>query len=177
MSSELNLPLFDAGDAEFLIGPQIAEASLLAIEEATDRIWGCFFLASVAVDHDPQRIVRALCEALTRAHHRGVDVRLLLDDFESSTDGLPTNEVTGQFLKRSGVAVRLYKSDRHNSTHSKYFLFDDGSQIVGSGNLTHGGLEANLEMAVQVDSPDLMRWLGERFLRNWSSGSDLEDLP
>lgn len=125
MSRELNLPVFDAAQTEFLAGPQIAEATLLAIEESRERIWGCFFLASVAVAHDPHRLVRNLCEALVRAHQRGVDVRLLLDDFESSTDGLPTNEVTGHFLSRRGVAVRLYESDRHNSTHSKYFLFDD----------------------------------------------------
>ncbi|MDA0591691.1 MAG: phospholipase D family protein [Planctomycetota bacterium] len=176
MSRELVLPLFDADAAEFLAGPEIAQASLLAIEEARERIWGCFFLASVAVDHDPHRLVREICDALVRASRRGVDVRLLLDDFESSVDGLPTNEVTGHYLLRHGVAVRLYESERHVSTHSKYFLFDDDSQIVGSGNLTHGAVASNLEMALQVASPDLMRWLGERFLRNWDAARDPEAL-
>jgi phosphatidylserine/phosphatidylglycerophosphate/cardiolipin synthase-like enzyme len=176
MSRELSLPLFDADAAGFLAGPEIAQASLLAIEETRERIWGCFFLTSLAVDHDPHRHVRELCEALVRASQRGVDVRLLLDDFESSVDGLPTNEVTGHYLLRRGVAVRLYESERHVSTHSKYLLFDDDSQIVGSGNLTHGGVASNLEMALQVDSRDLMRWLGERFLRNWETGRELEAL-
>ena len=72
--------------------------------------------------------------------------------------------------------MRIYENKRHVSTHSKYFLFDDDSQIVGSGNLTHGAVASNLEIALQVDSLDLMRWLGERFLKNWESARELEAL-
>ncbi|MFT4555167.1 MAG: phosphatidylserine/phosphatidylglycerophosphate/cardiolipin synthase-like enzyme [Planctomycetaceae bacterium] len=172
----LDLPLFDASSTEFLAGEQIVEATLLGIEEARERIWGCYFLVAVGVDQDPHQRVRDVCDALVRASQRGVDVRLLCDEFESSFDGLPSNEIAVHFLNQQGVAARTYRNDRHHSTHSKYLLIDDKAQIVGSGNLTHGGLYANLEMAVRVESPDLLRWLGERFLRNWDESPESEPL-
>lgn len=162
--------LFDSPAATLLTGTQITDLTLAEIEMARHRIWACYFITSLGVNSDPVQVVRQIAQALIRAARRGVDVRLLIDDFEAE-DGYRINHVAARYLAEKGVAVRAFQSDRHQSTHSKYILVDDDIQIVGSGNLSHGGLAANLEMAMRVQSDDVLRWLGDRFLSAWSAAA------
>jgi len=172
----LDLPQLTSSATTLLQGVEVADALLAEVETARKRLWGCYFIVGIAVSGDPHRLVRDLGDALCRAASRGVDVRMLMDDYRTA-DGLPLNQVAAHYLASRTVQVRLFQSARHSSTHSKYLLIDDDVQIVGSGNLSHGALSTNLEMALRVESPDLLRWLGERFLYNWELGSIPEPLP
>lgn len=167
---------FESGSSTLLCGSEIADATLAEIEASRTRLWGCYFITSIGLSSDPHQLVRQIAQSLVRATRRGVDVRLLIDDFEAD-DGYQINHVAYRYLTERGVPVRAYRSERHHSTHSKYLLVDDGTQIVGSGNLSHGGLTANLEMAVRVESPDLLRWLGDRFILSWDRSNPSEVSP
>ena len=177
MTQPFSLPLFDAEAVSLLIGGDIADVLMTEIEGARRRLWASYFIVALAVEADPDRRVRRLCDAFVRAARRGVDVRLLVDTFETPEAGYDVNLVAAHYLDERGVPVRIYQSERRSSTHSKYLLVDPNIQIVGSGNLTQGGLLTNLEMALRTESADLFKWLAQRFLRKWDAALVLVPLP
>lgn len=174
MSTDFTLPLVDTACATLLTGDDFGLALLNEIERAQTRIWANYFIVSMAIDYDPCQRVRQLCDALCRAHRRHVDVRLLIDPFDSPAYPYPPNHVAAYYLHDRDVPVRIY--DNTQATHAKYALFDTDTQIVGSGNLTHGGLHVNDEMALYTVSEDLAHWITERFLRHWDAAEALEPL-
>jgi phosphatidylserine/phosphatidylglycerophosphate/cardiolipin synthase-like enzyme len=164
-----SIPLYPADAAALLWGAEIFDATLVAIERATERAWACYFIVSMQQAVDRRGRVKELLDALVRARLRGVDVRLIVDAFDTSeVDDLDVNLVAVHYLAQQGVEARVYQGDRRATTHSKYLLIDDSIAIVGSGNWSPGGLGGNLEAAVRVESADFVDALGDRFAENWA---------
>jgi phosphatidylserine/phosphatidylglycerophosphate/cardiolipin synthase-like enzyme len=135
-----------------------------------------FILAVDSGSRAGQR-VRDVLDVLLRAARRGVAVRLIVNDFRNDP-GQPTlNLVAAHHLAHGGAGVRLYADEGHPSIHSKYLLVDDDVAVIGSGNWSAGGLGANLEAAVRVDSAPLVRVLRRRFDNDWAGAVELEPLP
>jgi len=171
-----DLPLFTAESAALALGSDIAAATLAALERAHYRIWASFFIVSAALDTDRSGRVRELLDALARAARRGVDTRLLVDDYTSERDEFAVNLVAAHYLIAEGVPVRVFRSERHPSTHSKCVIVDDSIALIGSGNWSPGGLLANLEAAVVVTSRDLNATLASRFAVTWDAAEAPEPL-
>lgn len=141
-----------------------------AIELASERIWASYFLVGLE-STDRRGSVRYVLDALARAALRGIDVRLLVDDFESGVDRLRPNSVAATYLARRGVPVRVYRNETRRSSHSKFLLVDSTQAFVGSGNLTPGGLDNNRELTLDIHSPDFVRHLAGRFAYGWEEGT------
>jgi phosphatidylserine/phosphatidylglycerophosphate/cardiolipin synthase-like enzyme len=140
------------------------------IELAAERVWASYFLVGLEA-RDRRGSVRYVLDALARATLRGVDVRVLMDDFESGVENFRPNVVAATYLARRRVGVRIYRNERRRSSHSKFLLADASRVLLGSGNLTPGGLDNNHELALDVHSPDLVRHLADRFTLGWQEGT------
>ncbi len=168
MNETIFIPQVPANSAVYLTGEDYPAALLSLTETARKRIWASYFICSISSDTDPNRIVRNLADALGRAAARGVDVRMIVDNYESDEDAFNSNLVMLEYLSRKGVSVRIFKSDKKKSSHTKDFIVDDDKQVAGSGNLTWGGLLNNRESAILIDSADLNKLLDGRFGAIWN---------
>mgnify|MGYP001552284363 CR=1 FL=1 len=88
------------------------------------------------------RIVSAICECAAR----GVAVRIISDNDKSLDRGSDI-----QRLKKSGVPVRLDKSDDH--MHHKFAVFDGTKVLTGSYNWTRSAATRNRENLMTCDDP------------------------
>lgn len=174
--AELSLPFFETNNVTFLRQGDISDVLLAEIEWAKERLWGCYFMVVMTNSTDPHRTVRDLCDSIIKAERRGVDVRLIMDHFELVDKAFEINLVAAHYLLQHNVPVRFYKHIRKSSTHSKYLLVDQDIQIVGSGNLSQGGLDANIELALRTESIDLNRWMSNRFNRNWQNAETVASI-
>lgn len=150
------------------------------IEWADERLWLAFFLAGLAPAGG--RHVNAVMEALVRAAHRGVDVRLLVSPFESGPERLRANVPAIVWLTRRGITPREFRPQvfpdgrvsQRRSMHGKTLIRDEAAVIVGSANLTPGGMDNNHELALLVESADLVHHHAERFAWAWHRAVELD---
>lgn len=76
-----------------------------------------------------------------------------------------------QFVNSDYVSVRVYDEKMF---HPKIYIFEQGDDvtgIVGSSNLSHGGLEDNVELNVEVDSQERAEYLRDWFDERWDESS------
>lgn len=172
-SSRRPVPVLALEGVSALQGADHAEALLAAVEHATRRLWWSMFLVGLDPVADVDGRVRELLHAVVRAAARGVDVRVLVDDFRTSPDRIDVNLAAVRYLDGRQVPVRRYAPPTDRASHSKLVLVDGDLAIVGSGNLTPGGLGHNDELAVRVRSVDACRDLAERFRRGWDEAAPL----
>ena len=177
MSFPPDFPLLEAERAELLWAGDLLAVTLTSIEGAAARVDVGMFIVGVGTATTAQGRVQELLDAVVRARYRGVDCRVLVNDFAHDLTQPTLNGVAAHYLRGADVAVRLYASERHPSAHSKYLLVDDDVAIVGSGNWSAGGLTANLEATVRVVSEPLVRGLRRRFDADWLAAQDIEPLP
>ncbi len=160
------IPLFGEAEVTPLMGGGLREAMLADIERANQRLWMSMFLVSLA-PNDPRSSVRYILDALVRAEHRRVDVRILMDNFSMGPEEYRPNMVAAGYLADRGVSVRVYIHPRRRVSHSKFLIVDERAIIVGSANLTPGGVDNNSELALRVRSPQMARELARRFQAGW----------
>lgn len=80
-------------------------------------------------------------EALLCASRRGVKVSLLIDSFAAKD----ANSLVGNAV-REGIEVRLWRSTKLGKLHTKLYIFDETSVILGSFNLTESAADENTEL-------------------------------
>jgi phosphatidylserine/phosphatidylglycerophosphate/cardiolipin synthase-like enzyme len=164
-----DVALLDAERVDLLWGGDALPAVVAGVERAGERIEVTMFILELVAGSEVHGRVRDLLDAVVRAAHRGVLVRVLVDDPRDEATRLVLNELAAQYLLAADVEVR-YDVSEEASNHSKYVLIDDGEAIVGSGNWSAGGLLGNVEAGVRVLSPPLCRQLRARFDRDWALG-------
>jgi len=122
---------------------------------------------------------RTVIDALLDASQRGAHVRLILDPnkeaFGLEKDGVPNRPVATELIEKSGgkIEVRWYRT-QGEQFHTKLAMVKTASQLtasLGSANLTRRNLgnynlEANLQVAIPIDS-QLARQLKEYFDLLW----------
>jgi phosphatidylserine/phosphatidylglycerophosphate/cardiolipin synthase-like enzyme len=142
----------EAGDvAQTSPGEEIRTMLTSALVGATRRV-----LAEVYTLTDPEIVVE-----LVRAHHRGADVRVLLDPNQAY------NVHPAAMLRAGGVAVRWYPVPRGVLLHAKIGLFD-GELVLGSANWTLSGLGVNHELDMESDDAEVVAAYAARFAMDWS---------
>lgn len=95
-------------------------------------------------------------DALIKAAHRGVEVRVLLEQEDYSGSSLNAdNEQTAMALGRGGVVV--YFDSPSKRTHVKAVVIDAQYTFIGSHNLTSSALQYNNELSLMVESEEVAR--------------------
>ncbi len=110
--------------------------------------------------------------AMVNAHNRGVDVEVLTDPSQSSTNA---NAV--QTLQNNGVPVKTYPVVSGQLLHAKIGIFDDSITILGSANWTYSGFNNNHETDIQVNDANVTRNFNHLFQYDWSLSSAPADFP
>ncbi|MGE4029907.1 MAG: phospholipase D family protein [Thermoleophilia bacterium] len=160
------IPNYPCDGLWLVAGREFREVILGEIERARSQLFASFFLISLLAAEE-RGTVRSILDAFVRARRRYVDVRVIVDDFVLGPNRARANAAACGYLTENDVAVRVFEGGRGRASHSKYLLRDERYAVVGSGNLTPGGLDRNSELALRVDSTDFTRDLSQRFLEGW----------
>lgn len=88
-----------------------------------------------------------IAKAVTEAHQRGVDVRVIVDKSQASE-----RYTSATFLKNAGIPVVI--DTKPAIAHNKVMVFDDQAVFTGSFNFTKSAQERNAEngMLIRGDS-------------------------
>ncbi|MCK7545955.1 phospholipase D-like domain-containing protein [Marinobacter bryozoorum] len=123
---------------------------------------------------------RGTVKALKAAHHRGAELRLLLDRnldaFGHDKNGIPNRQVAFE-LRQSGIDVRWCNTSGEQC-HNKLLMLrpadGDTRLLLGSANLTRRNMDDyNLETSMLVTGPGQLEVLAnatELFERLWRNG-------
>ncbi|WP_426449639.1 phospholipase D-like domain-containing protein [Paenibacillus sp. S-38] len=104
----------------------------------------------------------AIIQQLSQSMIRGCEVRIALHDagynYYNLVEAWPTNLSLPIILKWEGNA-----EDNKASLHAKLLLVDQSDLFVTSANLTHHGLNSNIEVGVRVSKSEIIRQLVQHF--------------
>ncbi len=89
-----------------------------------------------------------LVEEMIRAHERGLDVRVIVDEFAEDNSALPLLAEKGILIRNDGV---------NRTLHAKLIVVDHRKILVGSTNPTYYGLEKNREANLYLEDDRLAR--------------------
>jgi len=117
-------------------------------------------------------LANEILAALIDAAHRGLDVRVLLDDCAYYQDSADANLTSAIFLHQRGLEVRLDEASL--TTHAKLVVIDGQTVLLGSTNWNYYSLEKNCETDVAfVCLPAIAAPFEAYFETLWASGRDL----
>lgn len=89
-----------------------------------------------------------LVNALIDAAHRGLDVKVLIDDCSFYADSAEANLISAIGLHQRGIDVRL--DDPGITTHTKLVVIDAKTVVLGSTNWNYYSLEQNCETDIAL---------------------------
>ncbi|MHC4962444.1 MAG: cardiolipin synthase [Planctomycetota bacterium] len=123
-------------------GDVLHDALLTMIYSAQNRFWA---VTPYFVPDD------ALCQALTLAARRGVDVRVVLPRRSNHISPDIARGIPLRQIQAAGGQVMFYTP---KMMHAKVVLMDDEAAVVGSANMDIRSLLLNYETAMFVYSPE-----------------------
>lgn len=97
-----------------------------------------------------------IAQALVSAHHRGLDVRVLLDKSQRSE-----KYSSADFLARAGVPTAI--DAQHAIAHNKIMILDGAIVLTGSFNFTKSAEKSNAENLLILHDATL----AEKYTANW----------
>ncbi len=121
---------------------------------ATRRIWIC----SPWIDLEYAKL-------LVEKARQGVDVRIVTSDDVNNKGTIEMLNMSKEASVRENVALNLaLKTLSAPLPHAKIYVIDDVA-LVGSANLTEAGMWRNLELAIVLREPDLVKEIEQQFLK------------
>jgi cardiolipin synthase A/B len=131
----------------------------------------------IAARHEDEGIVEEVIELVGEAVHRGVNVKLIIDERER-INGWDNRKVLlaawpSDVPFPQIFTWRLPANDRHLKLHAKVLVADRKDALVTSANLTFYAMDRNMEMGVRVVG-DPASSIADHFHRLISAGV-LED--
>ncbi len=157
----------DLRGAKLIWSPSLTTSSGLVKGNSRERLIGFIRGATktLRVQHQNASDEEILRELLA-AQARGVQVSFITSPKELSA----TADLSGlERLQKAGVQVRYLLSQY---VHAKVMLRDDTSAIIGSINLTGNSLNANRELAVQLEAGEAVTQLAAQLESDFKSGVD-----
>ena len=100
-----------------------------------------------------------LLSSLSEAASRGVDVRVITDEYL-------TEKPLVNMLREKGVNIKFDSKDV--TTHAKLIIIDSKFVIIGSTNWSYHSLEKNHEANVLIHSPSLAEEFERYFEKLWA---------
>ncbi len=104
---------------------------------------------------------KKMWEALVRAHQRGVEVKVLLENNPYQAPSL--NDETFDILQSAGIDVRWSDPLLYSLNHSKLLLIDDRAYI-STGNFSYSLFAHNKDFLLELRQKDILSKLQELFL-------------
>ncbi len=101
-----------------------------------------------------------IVNALVDAHNRGVDVRIIMDEYSKKDNAY-------KFLKEKGIGIRYDSEDI--TTHAKLIIIDGKTVILGSTNFSYYGLEKNHETDILIDAEQVAEYFEGYFEELWEA--------
>lgn len=102
--------------------------------------------------------VNEVVRELVAAHNRGVDVKILIDEYSKENNAY-------DLLKAAGVNVRW--DDNRTTTHAKLVIIDGKTVLLGSTNFSHYSLEKNHEANIIIRDKKTAEQFEEYFKSLW----------
>ncbi|MBD3388235.1 MAG: hypothetical protein GF416_04075 [Candidatus Altiarchaeales archaeon] len=106
----------------------------------------------------PDSLQNQLVRELIYARERGVEVRVIVDEFSESDNAY-------DLLKANGVDIR--HDGKETTTHCKLIIVDGKVVLLGSTNLSYYGLEKNHEANVKIVDRRTAEYYEEYFRQLW----------
>lgn len=100
---------------------------------------------------------REVSDALIAAHKRGVDVQIILDKSNATSDLSKLKDV-----RNAGIQVRIdYPA---GIAHNKVTIIDERTVVTGSYNYSESAYKRNTENIIRIDDENLAK----EYLKNWN---------
>lgn len=107
----------------------------------------------------PDSSQNIIVEDLIEAHTRGVDVKVVMDEYASENSAF-------EYLGENGIPVKY--DSRDVTTHAKLVIIDGEKVILGSTNFSYYGLEKNNEVDVIIMAEHIADYFEEYFQGLWN---------
>lgn len=123
-------------------------AALAHIAQARKSISLLQYLIDARPKADAEYRVRHLLRALSLAHQRGIDVRVLLHSYSPSGSAAEGNLPAAMFLSARAIPVRFFAhadDESRRVMHAKMLSTDGKSVLIGSQNWSPKSFVANNE--------------------------------
>jgi len=104
-----------------------------------------------------------IADALAKAAERGVKIRLIRDQIQSSN-----KNDENAFLKKSGVEIQIRTGKGRGIMHDKFAIFDGRQVLTGSFNWTENAERNNFENAFFTDEKTVVDAYEKQFEHIWS---------
>ena len=108
---------------------------------------------------------KRITHELINAKHRGVDVKIIADALNSSTQHSKSKE-----LRSAGILVKA--ENYAGKMHSKSMIIDDRFVIIGSMNFSNSGENKNDENLIILEDSGAAKFYKEFFLYQWNKIPD-----
>jgi phosphatidylserine/phosphatidylglycerophosphate/cardiolipin synthase-like enzyme len=99
-----------------------------------------------------------LVRQLIYAKERGVDVKIVVDEFSEENNAF-------ELLKENGIEMK--HDGNETTTHAKLIIVDGKIVLVGSTNLSYYGLEKNHEANVLIEDEEVAAYYEGYFQELW----------
>jgi len=106
--------------------------------------------------------VNIIVEDLIQASKRGVEVKIIVDEFSEKDNAYQT-------LKENNIDIKM--DPENTTTHAKLIIVDGKVVILGSTNLSFYGLEKNNEVNVVLISRQAAEYYEKYFWKLWNGDS------
>jgi phosphatidylserine/phosphatidylglycerophosphate/cardiolipin synthase-like enzyme len=110
---------------------------------------------------------QTLSDALIAAKGRGVQVRVIMDNYNARHVNLSKNHE----LAAGGVQVKLHTTPAGIKFHHKFCVIDGATTLTGSYNWSESADESNYENYATIHDPAIARAYGTEFDSLWTSGT------
>jgi len=132
-----------------------------AVHEAFQRAEKSIHIAAFEIKYYtkyPESNENILINDLIDAHNRGVDVKIIMDEYSKENSAF-------DYLRENGVPVKYDGKDV--TTHAKLIIIDGKIVILGSTNLSYYGLERNREVDVIILAEHIADYFEGYFQEMW----------
>ncbi|MFH1789235.1 MAG: phospholipase D-like domain-containing protein [Candidatus Altiarchaeota archaeon] len=117
-----------------------ADAVLALLADASESIHIATFELKYYENY-PDSSANKLVDELIAAHRRGVDVKIIVDEYSKENNAY-------EKLKSEGINIRY--DSKSTTTHAKLVVIDGKIVVLSSTNLSYYGLEKNSETNVII---------------------------
>jgi phosphatidylserine/phosphatidylglycerophosphate/cardiolipin synthase-like enzyme len=150
-------------DVEPVFNREYAGHALRIIDEARDSVHIVAFQFKYYHTY-PDSLQNRIVRRLIYAHERGVDVRIVVDEYSTENNAY-------DILLAAGIPVRF--DGGGVTTHAKLIIVDGEVVLLGSTNFSHYGLEKNNEANVLLRDRGSARAYESFFEDIWARGHDM----